>query len=160
MKSWVLSIVIVVFSITAISMLFPNGKTGKFIKSIFSLILILVALNPLDNLNFSNLIRNDFYVDDDIYLQSDYIDFINKNKVNYYIKNCNLILEELGVFNSEINILFSDEENFKSKITKVIINLKNAVIKSDKEHIVIIENVKSRILEYLNLDSSGLMIYE
>ncbi len=160
MKNWALSIVVVVFSITIISMLFPNGKTGKFIKSIFGLILIIVVLNPLTNLDLDNLSVDEFLATKDTILQNDYLTFIDENEIESHKKNCLKTLENMGIKNAQIDIDWENDKNFNLKITKVSINLRNAVIKSDKEHIVIIENVKNLILDYFNIDFDKLVIYE
>ncbi len=160
MKSWALSIIIVVFSITVISLLFPNGKIGKFIKSIFSLILVFVVLKPLISISDKNFSLEEFVFINETILQEDYIDFMHQKEIKQQEENCEKIFENLGITNAEIKLACLYDENKKLKIESVIINLKNAVIKSDKEHIVIIENAKKLITEYLNINYDVLVINE
>lgn len=153
MKSWALSIVFVVFTISVISLLFPSGKLGKFIKSIFSLLLIFVTLKPIIKLKNSDVNISDLLVDNEIILQGEYLDFINNEKVSTYKKNCQKILNELGVLNAEIDFIYEMDKDNRIFFISVSLNLKNAVINSDKEHIVIIESAKQEIKDYLGLEN-------
>lgn len=153
MKSWALSIVFVVFTISVISLLFPSGKLGKFIKSIFSLLLIFVTLKPIIKLKNSDVNISDVLVNNEIILQGEYLDFINNEKVSTYKKNCQKILNELGVLNAEIDFIYEMDKDNRIFFISVSLNLKNAVINSDKEHIVIIESAKQEIKDYLGLEN-------
>ncbi len=157
MKSWILSIIIVVLSISIISLLFPSGKLGKFIKSIFAFVLTLVILKPITELK-----NQEFFVDFDklqISYQEEYLDYVNSFKVNKIIENCKLIANNYGVENLKVNVEYELAENAEFCLSKVVLNFENTVINSDKEHIVIIEKVKTAILNYLNVDYSKVVVY-
>ena len=153
MKSWALSIVFVVFTISIISLLFPSGKLGKFIKIIFSLLLIFVTLKPIIKLKNDDVNFYSAFVNNEIAFQDSYLNFINNEKISTYKNNCIKILNELGVSNAEIDIIYELDKYNKILFVSVSLNLKNAVINSDKEHIVIIESAKQEIKDYLGLEN-------
>ena len=151
MKSWALSIIVVVFIISIVSLLFPSGKLGKFIKSVFSLLLIFVAMKPIIKLKNGDFNYSTILISSETVLQEEYFDFFNNEKILAYKINCNKILNELGISNADIDFTYEIDKENKILFRSVSLNLINAVINSDKEHIVIIESAKQRIKDYLDL---------
>lgn len=160
MKKWILSLGIVVIIVAIISLILPEGKLGKYIKSICSLIVILAVLQPLLNLkqievNFNTLINGN-----DATIQVDFINYISGAKIKEYEKNCNLLAENVGLEYIETVIEYSINDDAKIVIKKVNLNLKDAVIISDKEHIDIIEEVIDAVAKYLNVNKEIVVVYE
>ena len=61
MKTWIVSIIVVVLSISIIALIFPSGKLGSYVKSIFVFVLTFVLLKPITeiknqdvNISFDN----------------------------------------------------------------------------------------------------------
>lgn len=157
MKSWVLSIIVVVVSISIISLIFPSGKLGKFIKSVFAFVLTVVILKPVTGLK-----HKDFDINFDDYnasFQTEYLEYVNNIKVNKIVKDCELIAEKYGAKNVVVELDCLNLKDIEFKVLKVVLNFKNSVINSDKEHIVIIESIKREIAEYLGIDYSQMVIY-
>lgn len=152
MKTWVLSIVIIVFSISVISLIFPTGKLGKFIKAIFSFVLIFVVLKPAVEIKNFDYNIEDVFNKNEVVIQNLYLEYINDKKIEVYRNNCIKLMEKSGVYNANIDFEYEIDKYGKFVFKIVSLNLENAVINSDKEHIVIIETVKSEIKRYLNLN--------
>lgn len=160
MKKWILSLGIVVIIVAIISLILPEGKLGKYIKGICSLIVILAVLQPLLNLkqieiNFNTLINGN-----EATIQVDFINYISGAKIKEYEKNCNLLAENVGLEYIETVIEYSINDDAKIVIKKVNLNLKDAVIISDKEHIDIIEEVIDAVAKYLNVNKEIVVVYE
>ncbi len=151
MKSWALSIVVIVFTISIVSLLFPNGKIGKFIKSVFSFLLVFVVLKPIIKIKNNDFELDNFLVNNEIVLQDSYLQFYNNKKIKTYKDSCIKILNDCGINNAEIEFQYETDKYNKILFVSIILNLENAVINSDKEHIVIIETAKQKIKSYLNL---------
>ena len=145
MKIWVLSIVIIVFSISVISFIFPTGKLGKFIKAIFSFVLIFVVLKPAVEIKNFDYNIEDVFNKNEVVIQDLYLEYINDKKIEVYRNNCIKLMEKSGVYNANIDFEYEIDKYGKFVFKIVSLNLENAVINSDKEHIVIIETVKSEI---------------
>lgn len=160
MKKWILSLGIVVIIVAIISLILPEGKLGKYIKGVCSLIVILAVLQPLLNLkqievNFNTLINGN-----EATIQVDFINYISGAKIKEYEKNCNLLAENVGLEYIETVIEYSINDDAKIVIKKVNLNLKDAVIISDKEHIDIIEEVIDAVAKYLNVNKEIVVVYE
>ena len=146
--------------ISLISIIFPNGKIGKYLKSVFSFILIFSVINPLLNLDEINVDFNNAFLENEVIYQEQYLDYVNQKKIDNYNDNCTKILEELGVKNAQIDFIYYTDEKYNLIVEKVNVNLKNSVIISDVEHIDIKEGISTDIASYLNITKSKVLIYE
>jgi len=160
MKEWVLSIGTTVVITTIISIILPEGKIGNYIKGIFSILLILAIIKPIFAIgkidyNIENVLSQNVVI-----LQDDFISFTNDKKVQNFTEKCEKIIEEIGIEKAVVNIDYFVDENNQIIIKYVNVNLRNSVIILDKEHIDIIEDVKTAISDYLNLDFNKVIIYE
>lgn len=160
MKEWVLSVFITVLLSSIVGMIAPDGKIGKLIKCLFSIIILLTVVSPFANLknsDFSNLIDFDFFVGN---VQTDFIYYANTKKAEKIEKDVCSYLEDAGINNADINVEFSLSSDFEFKIQNININLKNSVINSDKEHIVVLDNIVSEISSLLNVSKERISICE
>ena len=141
MNSWILSIVGIVCLSVITDIFIAEGQTNKYIKSIFSLVIVFVVISPLPNIlnknfNIDKLLNS---VEADIDLN--FIALINKQKCeaidniiksslsenNIEVKNidttCNIFQEDfeiLSVYVDISNISVKNSDNFKKKIIKLI----------------------------------------
>ena len=160
MSGYIVSIIVTTFLIALISFILPSGSTAKYVKSVLSMVLVVVIVSPLIKFSSQNFDVNNIFSSQNVYLQTDFLDYVLEEKVDNLSKNCNLVLENLGVKGANIEILYRQNEGIDIIIQKVTINLKNAVINSDLGHIDIIEKTKKSISEYLVLKESDVVIYE
>ena len=160
MKNWVLNVVITVFIISLISMILPNGKTAKHIKATLSLIVLLVIITPIFNITKIDYDLDNLFNANDIVLQDSFLDYVNKEKVNLLVEDCLDIISEIGVDGAEITINYTVVDSNTVKIHNATIYLENAVINSETEHIVIIDNIKQAVSEYLKIEEVKVVIYE
>ncbi|MBQ8426622.1 MAG: hypothetical protein IJX16_02545 [Clostridia bacterium] len=159
MKEWIFSIGATVLLVSIITLILPDGKIGKFIKSIFSILILMVTIKPLISIDKSNINYESIFDVVDIKVQENYINYTFEERKKSYEYSCQEILIDLGIENAIVEIIY-ENSNMEFKILSVKINLINSVIKSYKEHIFIIEEIKKEITSYLNIDDSILVIYE
>lgn len=160
MKNWLISIAVTVIITTSLSMLLPGGKTKNFIKGTFSLLLMWVIMQPVVNFKNSGIKLDNLENKDEVVLQYDYLGYIAQEKIEYYEKDCRKILEEIGIKNASVIIKYYMTEKGEVSIEKVKIILYDSVIVSDKEHIDIIEEIKVKLSDYLNVGRDLVVIYE
>lgn len=160
MKEWVISVTVTVFSTSVISLILPSGKLSKYIKSIFSLIMVFVILQPVFKLRDVKFDFEAVFNESEFVYQSDYLDYVNNKKIENYKENCVILLKDIGVENFETDIIFSVNETSEIIVEKVVINLQNSVINSDKDHIDIIVDVKNVISEYFKISVCNVVVYE
>lgn len=159
MKDWIFNIGATVLLVSIITLILPDGKVGKFIKSIFSILILMIIIKPLVPIKEFNFDYTSIFGNTEITVQENFVNYTFEEKKKSYQRYCLKIIEDIGVENASVELIY-DNENMKFEIKNVKINLVNSVIKSDKEHIFIIEEIKEKISSYLNVNSSILVIYE
>ena len=160
MKEWVLKIIITVFALSSIGIILPEGKLNSYVKYVFSILLIPIVIEPLLTLKNTAFDYSVAFNETQIELQSYYLEYITSLKVKEYdnaVTNC---VENLGISKVKVNILYNVDENYKIYIKKVRLDLENSVINSDKEHIDIIETIKTAVSECLKIDKDLVVFYE
>ena len=159
MNQWLYSIVVSVIITTIISMILPDGKLRKTIQCIFSIVLILIVINPILNANKKSysFISNDYVIENNI--STEYLNFIYDIKSECMSNDCIEILSENGISNAEILVNYAINEDYSFSIKLINVNLSNAVISSNKEHIVVIEEVKSILSNELNIKKDKVIVY-
>ena len=156
MKEYIVSIAAVILITTVLTIVIPNGKIGKFIKGLFSIVIILVILSPITNLSFEAPNLND--INTSVSFQEDYLYFIATNKIESLEKDSQIILENCGIKHAEVCIDFIVKENYSTSIKNVKINLKKAVIISNGQHINIIEEGVNLVSKYLSVDKEVIFV--
>ena len=160
MMKYVSGIIFSVILISLISLIFPSGKIGKYLKSIFSFILIFSVINPLLNLDEINVDFNNAFLENEVIYQEQYLDYVNQKKIDNYNDNCTKIIEKLGVKNAQIDFIYYTDEKYNLIVEKVNVNLKNSVISPENEHINIIKDIKKMLSEYLSVNQENIKVYE
>lgn len=75
-------------------------------------------------------------------------------------KDCENICSTLGYNNVKIIVLISNDEKMFFSIEKITINLKNAELTSDNNHIDITKQIKNEISSKYSLKEEQVTIYE
>lgn len=165
-KTWILSIAGIIILSAMLSLILPEGKAGKLIKSILALLVILVIIKPLFSIfsggEVSFMPENQTIVTE----QQNFIDYINGKKIESYKTNTEQILKNHGVYDAQIEIIVLTDNDINEYtnggpiIQKIIIDLKNSVIKSDSPHKDIVKDLKKDLAEYFSLSQEKIEIYE
>lgn len=93
--AWILSVVGVICLGIMLEIVLPDGKTTKYIKGTFSLLVVLVIASPLPS-----LINKEFDLDFDAYVFSDDYDFVSQveqSKEEEYASRVNDALAQCGI---------------------------------------------------------------
>ena len=121
--------------------------------------MIFVLLQPFVNKDL--FYEQSFVYNDKIsFIQNNFLEYAHDKSVSIHYENINKILMNFGVENTNIDMLYYTDENYNLKIEKVVVNLENSVIKTDREHIDIIDQIKSSIANYLSLDKDMVVVYD
>ena len=160
MKSWVLSIISTVFVVSLIILILPNGKLSKYIKSTLSLVVVLVIVSPLFKLNNIEINFENMFANSNVIIQQDYIDYVNQEKIKTLIDECQILISEIGVEGAKTSMDYYVDEQNTIIILDFTVYLKNAVINSENEHIVIIDKLKNTLSEFLKINKEQVVVYE
>ncbi len=162
MKEWVLSVAVTALICGLIFLILPEGKISVAIKTIISLVSVLVVIQPFAGTDVSELLSVKSFYSGEISIQEEYIEYANLLRGNAYKKQIVKNLEKIGITLCDENIIIisegSSENGFLAK--GVEINLKNAVIINENEHIDIKEEVISVVSETLGITANKVIIYE
>ncbi len=159
MKEWILCLTGVIILTTIFYLIMPSGKTNTLLKGIFSLICILVLIQPiisLKNGEYTKLSLKEI----EINLDDEYLSYIHSKRVENLEKDCQNILKKEGLYTENVYFEFEKNSNFEYKIKEIRINLKESVIENENEHINKIDMVRSSISKYFGIEKSTVIFYE
>lgn len=160
MKNWVLSVITTVFIISLIALILPSGKLSKHVKNTLSFIVVLVIVSPIINLKNIEVDFEKLFEYDNVVIQQEYIEYVNQEKIKILTDDCQKLIQNDGVEGARIVLNHILNENNVVIIQNITIYLENAVINSEKEHIVIIEKLKKTLSEYLKINEDMVIVYE
>lgn len=150
MVDYVLCVISAILLTSFASIILPEGKLGKYVKSIFSMLIIVVMITPIFNLSFN---FNDKIEEESITVFEDekYLDYINNEKSKKLCENLNSLIKSFG-YNCSVEILTYDTIN-EFRVKKIIINLIDFVLNDTKEHIVLSNEIKQAVINYLGYNA-------
>lgn len=157
MKAYILSILGIVVVGVFIDIIVPNGNINKYIKSIYSIFVVAVITSPIMNLlnkNHNFTIKyKDYNLNNNLL---SYIYDMKANSLEAYLKSA---FDKEGFSNVDIILNYSIQ-NDELIYNSCLVNLKNLVIKADKQHINKYDYIKSTIKEKTNLTDEEIIIDE
>ena len=160
MKAWIISISAITILTSIFSLILPESRIGKLIKSIFSILIVFVVISPISNIKNQEVSFDKFVNSSKIVFQQNYLDFIADKKTIELENECKKIIEKMGVNNVFVNICYKYNDTKKFTINYAEINLENAVIISDKANINIKEDIIREISLYLQIDKNLVYLNE
>ena len=157
-SSWILSIVGIILLGVLVDLILPDGQTSKYIKSIFSIIVIFVIITPLVQLK-----NSDFSIDSitnvEIDIDKDYIENINNSRLLALNKSIINEAENCGLKNIEVEFILKN--NYPNlSIEKINIYLKNLVIDKNMMHIDKYKVLYGVVQKYINIGEENIFFYE
>ena len=144
-SAWILSIAGIICISVLLELIMPEGQMNKYIKNIFSFVIVLVIILPLPKIINSDFDSSSMFEYQEIQLQEDYLVEINQSKVCALEENIKNDLISIGYEGVSLSIsadIFDEKIDYKG----VYVNLKNLVITEASEHKNILE-IKEEIEE-------------
>lgn len=159
MKDWILSIGAVIFLTVIAGYIIPEGKLGKYVKGVFSILILFVIIKPVLSYDVTDLIFSSGTQQSVVNVQTDYLDYVFDKRTEDFEAQSVKEIENLDVLNAIVKIEYEITNSFNYNIKSVTVNLQNAVINSDKEHIVIIEEIKKTVSGLLAVGDEFISVY-
>lgn len=133
-SSWVLSIAGIICLSVVVELIIPDGQMNRYIKGIFSFIIVLVIIMPVPKLIGSNRdYSNIFNYEDSIEIDEDYIYQINLDKLNSLKEDIEKDIINNGYKNVSVYINCNIFDN-QMQIKTISVDLENLVITENAEH--------------------------
>ncbi len=144
LSAWIMSIAGIICLSVLIELVLPNGQMSKYIKGIFSFIIILVIISPIPKLLHKDFDFSNMFGSSEIKVQEDYLYQLNLNKVSAMQKSINEQIEECGYQNVTARI---DSDIFAStiEIKAVYVDISLLIISENAVHKDIIEAKKDML---------------
>jgi len=124
---------------------------GKYIKSVFAAVTILVIILPLPSLiNNGCDFDNGFLIQNEFELDENFLHFADRMRINSLERGVAAQLSSDGIANAQVNIS-GVVVNQSIQVERVEINLTNAVIRENLAHINKYEHTQELVARHLNI---------
>ncbi len=159
LSNWILSIAGIICVSVIVELILPDGQMNRYIKGIFSFIIILVVIMPIPKLlnrdfDFSNIFDNSGYE-----INSDYLYQVNLDKMNSVKNEIENQIEKRGYLNVVVSIncdIFDNSMQYKS----IFVDLSDLVISGQAEHnniSKIKKDISSIIMAIIDIDEEAIL---
>ncbi len=101
---WILSVAGIVVISVLLELVLPEGQINKYVKSIFSFIVLLVIILPLPKLFNKDFSIDNIFQSQEVSLQEDYLHELNISKLSAIKLSLDDEFEDMGYGNIEISI--------------------------------------------------------
>ena len=145
--TWIISVVGVILLSVLTDVLRPEGQMNKYVKGIFSILLIFVIIAPL-----ADFIRKDIEIGDllNFDMESDGI-VVEKSEIVEMEESLRIDLETLGIQCEKV-VIFSRENNINT-----IVGV-NVFLKEKKEEMDV-DRIRKIIKNKINIEQEKIFIY-
>ena len=151
MTKWLLSILGVVFLAVLLDIVYPNGKTNKFCKSIFGILAIIVLISPISKIDFQNTSNDNF-------VSSTLNKNIQKSKDEYYKVKIENALGDDNICGVSVEIE-SNMDNNVYQIENVLVDTSNLVLTDFLTHNNEYEVIIQKISKLMEIEQERIVIY-
>ena len=159
-SSWILSIAGVIALSVIIELVLPDGQMNKYIKAIFSFVIVFIIISPIPTLlNKKTTFSEFFNYEDSFSIDENFLEQVNLNRLSSSQKDIETQCHNQGYKNIKVYInadILSGEMNFLS----VYVDLSDLVLSPEAEH-TNITNIKKHITQIVqnNINISQELIY-
>ena len=151
MTKWLLSILGVVFLAVLLDIVYHNGKTNKFCKSIFGLFAIIVLVSPIFKIDFQKTSNDNF-------ISTTLNKNIQSSKDEYYKFKIENALEEDDISGISVEIE-SNMDNNVYQIQNVLVDTSNIVLTDFLTHNNKYEVIIQKISKLMEIEQERIVIY-
>lgn len=147
--SWLLGLVGIAVLSVLVDILLPEGQTNKFIKGIFSLLVVFALISPLAKLKNADFDYSEIFASERIDVSESYLQKASEREQEILIADLTEMLETKGI-----------------KVEKIVLNLRDGNINNIEKVSVqttqtnLSEKVKELISARLAIDKSLITVYE
>ncbi len=151
MKAWLLSILGVVFLAVLLDMIYPNGKTNAFCKSIFGVFAVIMLISPI------------FKIKIDYDNSTNYVDTVLTNNLakskNEYLKiRIENALKSKNINGCSVEIK-GNYSNNEYEVENIYVDTTDLVLTENITHTNKYEVIIQEILNIIKIDIERIVIY-
>ena len=155
---WVIGILAVVILGVVVDLLMGQTKMGKYVRSVFAAVTVLVIVLPLPSL-FQNgcSIDGNFVIESPIDLDENFLQFTSRVKLNHLARGVELQLAQHNINGARVT-LDGTATVQEISVQRATVNLQNAVIEPQDPHINVIEWISRLVAQYLHIEQARVVI--
>lgn len=147
-SSWIISIAGVIVLSVLIELILPDGQMNKYIKSIFSFVIVFVIISPLPKLLKQDITFSEFFDSDQSFsIDTNYLEQVNLNKLVASQQQIENQCLDAGYKNVKVYIN-ADIHSGAMVVQSVYVDLSELVLSSTAEH-TNISNIKIHITQII-----------
>lgn len=159
LSNWILSIAGIICLSVVVELILPDGQMNRYIKGIFSFIVVLVILLPIPKLLNKNFNISDILDGSEIEADQDYLYQLNLDKINLVKEQVEEEISKHGYQNVKVYIncdIFDNAMQFKS----ITVDLTSLVITENAEHkdiTKIKKDITNIIKNHVDIDEEAIL---
>ncbi len=132
-SNWIMSIAGVILLSAIVELILPNGQINRYIKGVFSFIIVLVIIMPIPKLLNIKLDLSNVFNSEEIVLQEDYLYQINLDKIMKTKEGLEKAIEKEGYGEVTVSIN-ADIFAHQVEIQSIYVDISKIVIKGNAPH--------------------------
>lgn len=160
MSAYILSICGAVIISALVTIIMPEGKLGKFINGILKIFCVFIMLVPIVNW-VSSLKIGDFKGESvaQVSLDEEYLNYFFQKQADSFSEEIREFVEK--EFSLEASVVTDwDCSDYAFSVRKVKIIIKKFGMNGNGEHIMIIEQIRTRVSEIAKINREIVEVYE
>jgi len=156
---WIIGILAVVLLGTIIDLLMSEHKMGKYIRSIFAAVTILVIILPIPSIMQNGInFDNSFIIQNEWELDENFLTFATRVRLNALARGVEAQLASGGISGTEIR-LEGSMQNQEVIVYSARVNMQNASITTNITNIDKHSHVQGLVAGYLFIDRGLVTVY-
>ena len=148
MQGYILAILGIVIISVLVEIILPSGQTAKYIRSILSIFVVYILVNPIISLVSNDFDLKKYLSKDHIKLNQSLLTNIYDNQIEARQNDIENLLKEKGYCGVEIKILYQIVEE-EIKLLKVKVDLNNLVITQSNTNINKYQYIRQVVMSQL-----------
>ena len=156
-SAYLLSVVGVVFLLVIIELVLPDSKVSKYIKSIYSIFIVVVIITPLAKLINSDWDWNSFFGGNEYTVNQNFIDNINEQNIDLFEQQLEDYINE--TYEGAKIQISANFEGDGMKLNYIFVDLSGLVINENNQHINYYTAVKELVSKQVNIDEERIIVY-
>lgn len=147
---WLLGVIGVIFLGVLFDLIYPNGKTNAFCKSVFGIVSVIMILTPIFNIRFDSI--NDDFVDNSI------IQSINEARCDNLKNQIINYLSSKKIDGVDVEI-FLNVKNNEFDIENIYVDATNLVLTENITNINKYEVISNEVFNVTKIDKDRIIVY-
>ena len=147
---WLLGVIGVIFLGVLFDLIYPNGKTNAFCKSVFGIVSVIMILTPIFNIRFDSI--NEDFVDNSIIKSINEARCDNlKNQIINYLSSKKIDGVDVEIF---LNV-----KNNEFDIENIYVDATNLVLTENITNINKYEVISNEVFNVTKIDKDRIIVY-